>query len=297
MSLDLTFIGTPLPNTDRGAPTKVYFHPDGDIVIYPNKTAIIARSLSDPSKIATVYTQHRAKVTVGQFSPNGNYVASGDESGKVRVWAFTHEEHLLKKEVSTVSRGVRDLAWDGEGKRIVASGDGEMKAIAFSWDSGSELGKMTGMTAPGCAVAFKRERPYHIIVGCEDRTAYFFSGPPFKLTATKREHKNMITSARFSPDGSKFITVGSDKAGHFYDGKTGDVLGKLSGKKKDKHTGTIYAVDFTGDSSTVLTCASDKTCKLWDASSGALINTLKVSALVVVEAAKEGFNCAPNHGS
>ena len=276
MSLNLTFTGPPLPVTERGRPTKIYVHKDGDTVIYANKTAVIARSLSDPSKIPTVYTQHRAKVTVAKFSPNGNYVASGDESGKVRIWAYTHEEHLLKKEVSTVGRGVRDVDWDGEGKRVVACGDGDKKAIAFSWDSGSELGKMTGMSTPACGVAFKNERPYRIVVGCEDKKAYFFSGPPFKPAGIKREHKNMITSVAFSPDGSKFITVGSDKTGHFYDGKSGDPIGKLSNKKKDRHNGTIYAVDFSPDNASVLTASSDKTNKLWDAGSGALITTLVV---------------------
>jgi WD40 repeat protein len=158
-TLQLTFVGAPQPATARGAATKLYFHNDGDTIIYGNKTAVVARSLSDPSQKVTVYTEHRTKVTVAQFSPNGNYVASADESGKVRVWAYTHPENLLTKEISTCGRGVRDLAWDGEGKRIVAAGDGEMKAIAFNWDSGSELGQMTGMTAPGCAVAFKPTRP------------------------------------------------------------------------------------------------------------------------------------------
>ena len=158
-TLQLTFVGAPQPATARGAATKLYFHNDGDTIIYGNKTAVVARSLSDPSAKVTVYTEHRTKVTVAQFSPNGNYVASADESGKVRVWAYTHPENILTKEISTCGRGVRDLAWDGEGKRIVAAGDGEMKAIAFNWDSGSELGQMTGMTAPGCAVAFKPNRP------------------------------------------------------------------------------------------------------------------------------------------
>ena len=276
-SLNLAFVGPPLPVTERGRPTKIYVGPDGDTVIYANKTAVIARSLSDPSKKVTVYTEHRSKVTVAQFSPNGNYVASGDESGKVRVWAYTHEEHLLKKEISTVGRGVRDLSWDGEGKRIVAAGDGQNKAVAFAWDTGSELGKMSGMATPGCAVAFKSNRPYRIAVGCESKNIFFWKGPPFSLLKSqKKSHKNMVTSVRFSPDGSKLISVSSDKTGQLYDGKTGESIGKLSNKKAVRHNGTIYGVDFAPDGNSILTNSSDKTNKIWDAASGDLIATLKV---------------------
>lgn len=278
MSLNLTFIGPPLPITERGSSTKIYVHNDGETIIYGNKNAVIARNINDPNKMPTVYSEHLSKVKVAAFSPNGNYVASGDESGKVRIWAYTHPDKLLKKEVSTMSRGVRDLSWGGDGKRIVASGDGQKKAIAFSWDTGSELGQMTGMTSTGNCVAFKKVRPFRIVVGCEAAHSYFFSGPPFKMTSTKKDHSNMLTSCKFSPDGSKYVTVSSDKQAFLYDGKTGEQVGKLSNKKKDRHNATIYDVDFSHDGNHILTASSDKTLKVWEAASGALQTTLKVGA-------------------
>ena len=48
----------------------------------------------DPSKVA-VYTEHTAPVRAAKFSPSGYWVASGDTSGKVRVWAWNREDHLL----------------------------------------------------------------------------------------------------------------------------------------------------------------------------------------------------------
>ena len=51
---------------------------------------------------------------------------------------------------------------------------------------------------------------------------------------------------RFSPDGSKFITVGSDKKGIIYEAKTGEKLGELSAE--DGHQGSIYAVSWSPDS-------------------------------------------------
>lgn len=54
---------------------------------------------------------------------------------------------------------------------------------------------------------------------------------------------------RFSPDGSKFITVSSDKKGIIYDAKTGEKMGELSAA--DAHKGSIYAVNWSPDSKQV----------------------------------------------
>lgn len=61
-----------------------------------------------------------------------------------------------------------------------------------------------------------------------------------------REHSNFVNCIRFSPDGSKLISVSSDKKGIIYDGKTGETLGELS--SEDGHTGSIYAVSWNADS-------------------------------------------------
>lgn len=60
-----------------------------------------------------------------------------------------------------------------------------------------------------------------------------------------RDHSNFANCVRFSPDGSKFISVSSDKKGILYDGKTGEKIGELS--SEDGHKGSIYAVSWSPD--------------------------------------------------
>lgn len=78
--------------------------------------------------LAFVYTDHAATVKVAKFSPTGKFIASGDASGKVRVWAFTQAEHNLKYELPSIGGEVEDLAWDSESKRILVVGGGSHKA-------------------------------------------------------------------------------------------------------------------------------------------------------------------------
>ena len=66
-----------------------------------------------------------------------------------------------------------------------------------------------------------------------------------------REHSNFVNCIRFSPDGSKLISVSSDKKGIIYDGKTGETIGELS--CEDGHTGSIYAASWSADSKHVST--------------------------------------------
>lgn len=60
-----------------------------------------------------------------------------------------------------------------------------------------------------------------------------------------RDHSNFVNCVRFSPDGSKFISVSSDKKGLIYDAKTAEKMGELS--SEDGHKGSIYAVSWSPD--------------------------------------------------
>lgn len=74
---------------------------------------------------------------MAKFSPSGKYIASGDNSGKVRVWSWTHPDKLLKNEAMVFAGEVEDLAWDGESKRILAVGGGQAKARFFLAETGT----------------------------------------------------------------------------------------------------------------------------------------------------------------
>lgn len=61
---------------------------------------------------------------VAKYSPSSFYIASGDQSGKVRIWDATQSEHILKAEYPVVSGPVRDIAWSDDSKRLAVVGEG-----------------------------------------------------------------------------------------------------------------------------------------------------------------------------
>ena len=74
-------------------------------LLYTNGNATVIRSLADPRDAeCVVLPETRAPQTCAQFSPNGEWIASGDASGAVRVWGA-----LLRK-LSPLRLGQRPLA-------------------------------------------------------------------------------------------------------------------------------------------------------------------------------------------
>jgi WD40 repeat protein len=263
----------PMPATVRGAPAKLDLSKDGSKILYAAGKCLVIREIATGK--CEVYTQHKKDVTVARFSPSGNYIASGDVTGKVRVWAYDHPERLLKCETQALGGEVVDLCWGPDSKRIVAVGSGQTRVKPFMFDTAASLGTCVGPTKRVLSVAYKPTRPYRVTTGTEGMSLYFFEGPPFKFKCSNQNiHSNFVNCVAYAPDGSMFASVASDKKIALFDGKTGDVVGEMS--STDGHKGSVYAVCWSPDSKQLLTSSSDKTCKIWDVESKACISTINV---------------------
>ncbi|KAJ8493577.1 hypothetical protein OPV22_015298 [Ensete ventricosum] len=251
-----------VPATERGRGILISGDPRSDTIAYCNGRSVIFRQLGAPLE-ASIYGEHAYQATVARFSPNGEWVATADVSGVIRIWG-RYGDRALKNEFRVLSGRIDDLQWSPDGLRIVACGDGKGKSFvrAFMWDSGTNVGEFDGHSRRVLSCAFKPTRPFRIVTCGEDFLVNFYEGPPFKFKLSHREHSNFVNCVRFSPDGSKFITVSSDKKGLIYDGKTGEKIGELP--MEDGHKGSIYAGSWSPDSKQVLTVSADKTAKVWE---------------------------------
>lgn len=264
----------PNPVTTRGQPTVVGYHPREPRILYPSGRFIVVRNLEDPSD-CFVYRGHSANTTVAKFSPNGFWVASADSSGKVRVWAWDNPEHLTKLETPVFAGGVADLDWDSESKKIVAVGDGSgMMAKVFAWDTGNSAGEMVGHNKRITSVAYKPSRPFKIMTGGEDMRTLFYAGPPFKHDHSNSTHTNFVNCVRYTPDGVKIVSVGSDKKIQFYDGLTGLPTSEIP----NAHDSSVYSASFSPDGTKLATASADKTVKVWDLASMSPLTVFTFSA-------------------
>ena len=116
-----------VPTTERGRGILISGDPKSNSILYCNGRSVIIRRLDRPLEVA-VYGEHGHQATVARYSPNGEWIASADVSGTVRIWG-AYNDHVLKKEFGVLSGRIDDLQWSPDGMRIVASGDGKGKSL------------------------------------------------------------------------------------------------------------------------------------------------------------------------
>lgn len=238
-----------------------------------------------PSTNGFIYRGHSAPVTAAKFNPAGTYIASGDARGKLRVWAYDHEEHLPKLDIQLLAGPIKDISWDYEGKRIVVVGDGMQSpesAKVIQWDTGVKCGDLGAHSRKkGSSCAFRPCRPMRIATGGgEDATVFFHSGPPFQrvvgdgVVSEKCHERGAIHCLRYNNDGSILASVGTDGNVCFYDGKCMGLITKVVAV----HKSSIFSCAWNRSGSHLLTCGADGYARLLDGKAGSIVHEWDVAA-------------------
>ncbi|XP_017052051.1 actin-interacting protein 1 [Drosophila ficusphila] len=266
-----------LPRTQRGQPIVLGSDPKGKNFLYTNGNSVIIRNIENPA-IADVYTEHSCAVNVAKYSPSGFYIASGDASGKIRIWDTVNKEHLLKNEFQPIAGPIKDISWSPDNQRIVAVGEGrERFGHVFMSETGTSVGEISGQSKSINSADFRPARPFRIVTGSEDNTIAVFEGPPFKFKMTKQDHSRFVQAVRYSPDGKFFASAGFDGKVFLYDGTSSELVGEFG---SPAHKGGVYALAWKPDGSQLLTCSGDKTCRLWAVESRELVSEFVMGTTV-----------------
>jgi WD40 repeat protein len=77
-------------------------------------------------------------------------------------------------------------------------------------------------------------------------------------------HDGAVSSATFSPDGTRIVTASEDKTARIWDAANGKPIGEpLTG-----HEDVVNSAAFSPDGKRIVTASWDKTARIWDAESG-----------------------------
>lgn len=90
---------------------------------------------------------------------------------------------------------------------------------------------------------------------------------PLKLEG---EHRDLVYSARWSPDGQLLATGGYDTKVVLWEATTGRVVHRMTA-----HTGAVFNLAFSPDGTLLASASGDQTIKIWRVKDGERLDTLK----------------------
>ena len=247
----------------------------------------------------TSFAQTLGGIVQLAYSPDGEFLATGDTHGRVQIW------QIKDAQVYATFLGHRNwvwsLAWSPDSKIIASGGedhqvkfwdietgncsrilpvesnfiwflkfspDGNQIAIATSeaevilWNIYSnELKIFTEHTSDVHCVSFSRDGKY-LASGSHDHTIKLWDITSENSLQTFEGHSSLVYGVEISPDGKTLVSSSQDKSIKLWDISSGECQITYTG-----HEYPVLGVGFTPDGQKIVSSSADKTIRLWDINS------------------------------
>ena len=200
------------------------------------------------------------------FDPQGRWLFSGGEDGRIIRWSLPNGENLG---VWQAPEKVHSLALSPDGTTLASGLSGASKQISL-WNvaDGKIIRTLDGHTSSigspnGLAFSPDGKR---LASASYDDTARLWDWQQGKSLLTLKGHQNYVDTVAFSPDGKQLATASDDQQIMLWDINTGHLLRSLQG-----HKNNVFSLAFSLDGSQLLSASRDNTLRLWDVASGITI--------------------------
>lgn len=215
------------------------------------------------------------------FSPDGQHIATGGNSGNVRIWevptgGMSFTENIGPGELG--ENAVSDVSYSPDGTLI--GGIDARRAFLLDAHTGEAIASIWGIGGTGFtffnSVAFSPDGAL-IAFGAADGSIRLWGVEELlDMEETDAEdalqvllgHEQMrpIVGLTFSPDGTRIASASWDTTVRVWDVESGSSIAVL-----DAHTDQAWGVAFHPDGRRLATSAEDGTVRLWDLETGTYI--------------------------
>ncbi len=257
------------------------------------------------------FTEHNDPIWSIDFSPDGNYLATGSWDNKIKIWDISAND---------VERTIRsgndfwDIAYNSTGDKLISAG-GDRKVTVWDVTTGRALQNMVGHYSPVRSVAISSDEN-HLASGSgdEDYPIKIWNPNDGSLLDSLTGHAGAVLAMEFSPDDQILATGSIDNTLKLWSVSNGFELshtvedigaGVLSLNYNDNgqilavgtgyphftvflidpqsgtilqslegHTDDVLSVDISPNGQQIASGSLDGTVKVWDMTSGDLLQTL-----------------------
>jgi hypothetical protein len=207
--------------------------------------------------------------TVVAFSPDGTIIASGFDSGTIRLWNVQTKKELL------ILQGHKDKITSlvfSPNCQLLFSAAADKRIVIWEAFKGDLLKTLRGHRGAINSLAINQDGSLLASASSDKRIRLWSREKSWRKMVDLKGHNDTISEVQFSPDGSFLASVSWDHSIILWDIPSQKQKHCLVG-----HFGPIYALAFHPDGKRLATCSSDGTIKLWDALTGKAIETLTAS--------------------
>jgi WD40 repeat protein len=244
---------------------------------------------------------HTDHVRAVAFSPDGRLVVTGSRDGTARIW----DTATGKDKFSPVRHkyAVRPVSFSTDGRFVLTGGDdGVVRLWNLKTDELLEIGTLHHPKMVTSAVFSPVDNRW--VLTASGNAVYLWDTTRSEGSSWHTEHKGIVNSVAFHPDGRLALSSSWDNTAVLWDLETGKRVktlehpdgviigvfspsGKLiltgcddgvvrlwdakSGEKPRcfvGHTSSVVAVTFSPDGRYILTASEDQTARLWETASG-----------------------------
>jgi WD40 repeat protein len=254
----------------RGWPAAAAFAPDGNRLAIGTALGIEIRQ-TETGEFRNFYSSDSPILAV-QFSPDGKWVAAGQEDGRVLI--LDAASGKVSKELVAHSRPVHGLAFSrpdhpAGASAWLASGAEDGSIVVWDLSSGMAryqfLNPLLGYWGYGIrSLAFSPENKVLVTGGDQGYVSRWNLATGEELPRLQTQF-GLIFNIAFSPDGKRLASACGDGTVQIWNYPTDEPLQLLQG-----HTYGAWSVVWSKDGSELITGAGDGTVRIWDPDAGTL---------------------------
>ncbi|BAC92297.1 NB-ARC domain-containing protein [Gloeobacter violaceus] len=233
---------------------------------YLQKVSLHRTNFAGADLARSVFAQTFGGILFVAYSPKGELLAIGDDSGEVRLWRVRDGQQQLSFRGHT--DWISALAFSPDGS-VLASGSEDQTIKLWDTATGQCLRTLTGHGGWVYSVAFSPDGTLIASSSPSNETVRLWDAAGGQCTRTFKSRTGRMWSVAFSPDGHTLAAASLDRTVKLWDVRTGERLGTLTG-----HTDQVLSVAFSPDGGVLASGSHDQTLKLWEVTTGTCLTTL-----------------------
>ncbi len=251
-------------STYEGEVKTVAVSPDGHLVASAGEDRIISIRDFDMWNPVRELKGHEKTIHSLCFSSRGEWLASGDLAGTIRVWQVS-DGKLLK---TLPSEGeIWSVACSGDGRWLASGGRASQVNL---WDTNTWKNQWTRSHADGVdGVAFSPDSRL-LASASHDETVRIWDVESGDSLDVFRGHTGPVSFVVFSPDGERVASSGVDRSIRIW---------KLKSRKPEKiltgHKNMVFSLIYLDEGKYLASASRDRTIRIWELKTGETVRVLQ----------------------